>query len=71
MKRLEAEIANFLGEEHPYEMERKFLIEYPDIQWLENHPLCRRVDIDQTYLKSDSDEEIRIRRRGEDGNYIY
>lgn len=71
MRRLEAEIASFLGEEHPYEMERKFLIEYPDMEWLENHPLCHRIDIDQTYLKSDSGEEIRIRRRGEDGNYIY
>ena len=71
MRRLEAEIASFLGEDNPYEMERKFLIEYPDLDWLENNPLCHRVDIDQTYLISDPGEEIRLRRRGEDGNYIY
>ena len=71
MRRLEIEIATFLGEDHPYEMERKFLIRYPDISWLEENPLCHRVDIDQTYLKSDDGEEIRIRRRGEKGNYIY
>ncbi len=71
MRRLESEIASFLGEEHPYEMERKFLIEFPDTDWLENNPLCRKIDIDQTYLKSDNGEEIRVRRRGENGNYIY
>ena len=71
MRRLEAEIASFLGEEHPYEMERKFLIAYPDLNWLENNPLCHKVRIDHTYLISDSGEEIRVRRRGENGNYIY
>ena len=71
MRRLETEIAVFLGEDHPYEIERKFLIEYPDLAWLESNPLCHKVDIDQTYLKSDPSEEIRVRRRGENGNYIY
>ena len=71
MRRLETEISVFLGEEHPYEIERKYLIEFPDLTWLENDPLCRKVDIDQVYLTSDPDEEIRIRRRGENGHYIY
>ena len=71
MRRLEEEIAIFLGEERPYEMERKFLIRFPDLAWLEKNPLCHRVDIDQTYLVSDDNEEIRVRRRGEKGNYIY
>ncbi|MDO5702693.1 MAG: AAA family ATPase [Lachnospiraceae bacterium] len=71
MLRLESEIAGFLTEDHPYEMERKFLIEYPDMEWLESHPLARKIDIEQVYLKSDSDEEIRIRKRGENGHYIY
>ena len=52
-------------------MERKFLIEYPDLNRLESDPLCRQVEIDQAYLKSDPSEEIRIRRRGENGHYIY
>ena len=71
MKKLVAEIASFLGEPEPYETERKYLIEYPDIKWLESNPNCQRVEIIQTYLHSTDDEEIRIRQRGVDGNYIY
>ena len=71
MKRLIAEISSFLGEPEPFEIERKFLIEYPDIKWLESIPNCQRIEIIQTYLKSDKDEEVRIRQRGFDGHYIY
>lgn len=71
MKRLIAEIASFLGEPEPYEIERKFLIEYPDIKWLETNPACRRIEIIQTYLNSDDGDEVRVRQRGVDGNYIY
>lgn len=71
MKRLIKEIASFLGEPEPYEIERKYLIEYPDIDWLESNPTCQRVEIIQTYLNSHDDEEIRVRQRGVDGNYIY
>lgn len=71
MKKLISEIASFLGEPEPYEIERKFLIEFPDIKWLESNPSCKRVEIIQTYLNSTDDEEIRVRQRGADGNYIY
>ncbi len=71
MRRLVAEISAFLGVPEPMEIERKYLIEYPDIQWLENLPNCRRVEIIQTYLRSGQDEEVRIRQRGTGGNYIY
>ena len=71
MRRLETEIAIFLGEDHPYEMERKFLIAYPDLAWLIGNPLCRRIEIEQTYLISEPGVERRIRRRGENGHYIY
>lgn len=71
MKRLIAEIASFLGEPEPYEIERKYLIEYPDIKWLESDPACQRVEIIQTYLNSAAGEEVRVRQRGIDGNYIY
>ena len=40
MKRLIAEIASFLGEPGPFEIERKFLIEYPDIEMLDSLPNC-------------------------------
>ncbi len=71
LKRLVAEIASFLGEPEPFEIERKFLIEYPDIEWLESNPACQRIEIIQTYLKCAEGEEIRVRQRGIDGNYIY
>jgi len=71
MKRLISEISTFLGEPEPFEIERKFLIEFPDIKWLESIPNCQKVEIIQTYLKSENDEEIRVRQRGYDGHYIY
>lgn len=72
MRTLIAEISTFLGEPEPYEIERKYLIEYPDLEWLKSDPNCQQVDIIQTYLKSSGvDEEVRIRQRGLDGHYIY
>lgn len=71
IKRLIKEIASFLGEPEPLEIERKYLIQYPDISWLESQKNCQRIEIIQTYLKSNNDEEIRVRQRGMDGNFIY
>lgn len=71
MKSLIAEISAFLGEPEPFEIERKYLIEYPDIAWLEENPNCQKIEIIQTYLKSTNGDEVRIRQRGIDGNYIY
>lgn len=71
IKKLITEIASFLGEPEPYEIERKYLIEYPDLSWLENNPNCQRVEIIQTYLKCKSGDEFRLRQRGIDGHYIY
>ena len=71
MKQLVAEISSFLGEPEPFEIERKFLIEYPDIKGLEKNMNCKRVEIIQTYLNSEDGDEIRVRQRGENGNYIY
>lgn len=71
MKKLIEEIDSFLGEPEPLEIERKFLIEYPDIEWLESNPSCKRIEIIQTYLKSAEGEEIRVRQRGVDGSYVY
>jgi len=71
LKRLIAEITAFLGEPEPFEIERKFLIEYPDIEKLEKLPNCQRVEIIQTYLTAPEGEESRVRQRGADGNFIY
>ena len=71
LKKLIAEIASFLGEPEPVEIERKFLIEYPNLDKLEKLPNCQRVEIIQTYLTAQKGEESRVRQRGADGNYIY
>lgn len=71
MKRLIVEISTLLGVPEPLEIERKFLIEYPDIKWLESNPNCQRVEIVQTYLKSEPGSETRIRQRGMNGHYVY
>lgn len=71
LKRLISEISSFLGEPEPFEIERKFLIEYPDLAALEKLPNCQRVEIIQTYLIAPEGEETRVRQRGIDGNYIY
>lgn len=71
MKRLITEITSFLGEPEPYEIERKYLIEYPDLEWLESNPNCKKIEIIQTYLLSAEDEEVRVRQRGDNGSYIY
>ena len=71
MKRLMREIAAVLGEPNPYEIERKFLIEMPDIEYLESIPNCEKVKIVQTYLTSNDDEEVRVRQRGNNGSYTY
>lgn len=71
MLSLIGEISSFLGEPEPYEIERKFLIRYPDIKWLESNPSCQRVEIIQTYLRSDDGDEVRVRQRGCDGSYVY
>ncbi len=71
LERLLKEITVFLGEPEPYEIERKYLIYYPDIKELDKMPNCTKIDIVQTYLKSDNDVERRIRARGIDGDYLY
>ena len=71
LERLLKEIASFLGEPEPLEIEKKYLIYYPNIKELENMPNCTKVEITQTYLKSNNDVERRVRARGIDGNYLY
>ncbi|MBQ5969236.1 MAG: AAA family ATPase [Clostridia bacterium] len=71
LQRLIKEITSFLGEPEPLEIERKFLIAYPDQEWLRSLPNCRRIEIIQTYLCADGDDEVRVRQRGADGHYVY
>ena len=71
LEKLLKEISLFLGEPEPFEIERKFLIYFPNIKELEKMPNCTKVDITQTYLKSIDGSERRVRARGIDGNYLY
>ena len=72
LRRLFLEISHFLGRPDSYEVERKFLINYPNIELLENLPNCQKTEIIQTYLVSDNSEmELRIRQVGFDGYYTY
>lgn len=71
LRRVIAEIAAFLGEPEPMEIERKFLIKYPDLLRLDALPNCSKVDMIQTYLKNQPDgTEARVRQRGQNGNFI-
>ena len=70
MKRLIAEILAVLGEPEPHEIERKYLIEYPNLKVL-NNCIVEKVEIIQTYLNSVNGEEVRIRQRGDGVNFIY
>ena len=71
MRRLIAEISAFLGEPEPFEIERKFLIRYPDMNWLNRLPNAQKIEIVQTYLTAAEGEERRVRQRGADGHYTY
>ncbi|MBR2527854.1 MAG: AAA family ATPase [Blautia sp.] len=71
LERLLEEITSFLGEPVPFEIERKYLIRYPDLKALEALENCTKVEIEQAYLNSAPGQEIRIRKRGAEGNYIY
>lgn len=66
-----SEIKALLGIPRPLETERKFLIEYPDKKMLEKMPECKRVFIAQTYLEGSSEEERRVRKRGDGEDFIY
>ena len=69
MRRLIREISAFLGECEPYEIERKFLIEYPNLKELDK--ISKKVEIIQTYLEATNGQELRIRQRGDGKNFVY
>ena len=59
-----------MGEPEPFEIERKYLIEYPDIEFLKSYSFCNAVEISQSYIKVNG-ENARVRKRGADGGYTY
>ena len=71
MKRLVSEIASFLGEPAPYEAERRFLIEYPNIADLQTCADCQKVEIIQNYYNNKKGDEIRVRQHNENGSNTF
>lgn len=71
LNNLISEISFFLGIPRPYEIERKFLIEYPKLNDLSSNPFCKRVEIEQYYLYFNDEGRVRARKRGANGSFIY
>ena len=69
--RLINEIYSLLGEPIPTEIERKYLVEMPNIEELCSMYSVTKLNIIQTYLESLDDCERRIRQRGTNGSYSY
>ncbi len=55
----------------PLEIERKFLICFPDEAWLASQPGSRCVKLTQTYLCSDGTGSRRVRSWTENGETVY
>lgn len=55
----------------PLEIERKFLIEYPDINWLKSIPDIQTVNITQYYFDTAVEKRIRVRSWEENGATRY
>ena len=53
------------------EIERKFLIEYPDTRLLSDTPGVHMSTITQTYLDPDTHPHARVRARTENGHTVY
>ncbi len=71
--RVKNEIHGVLGIPEPLEIEKKFLIEKPSPEVLDNLEFCSKTHITQTYLNAyDNDTERRVRKRGnEKDGYAY
>ena len=78
LARVVAEIAAVLGVPQPIETERKFLVDqiapFPEVtpSYTGNDPdFGNESEIFQTYLLADDGTEQRLRKRGENGHYVY
>lgn len=69
-KLLIKEIKHFLGIPKPLEIERKYLIKYPDISYLMSL-ICERVEITQSYMINKDGQRFRLRQRGNSESSIY
>ena len=70
IKRVIAEICTALGEPVPLETERKFLIERPSDELLKDL-FAVELYIKQTYLKGNTGDQERVRKRGNGHHFLY
>lgn len=69
--RLKEEVFAFVGIPKPYEIERKFLIDYPNLSKLSSIRTFRKIPITQAYLTTPKDGNFRVRKRGEGNSVQY
>lgn len=46
----------------PLEIERKYLIEYPDMNWIDNYPGMEKAELTQIYYSTETEYRNRVRR---------
>ncbi len=61
-----AEISRLTGTPEPIENERKYIVEVTG-----NIPEAIESEITQTYLRTDANQEVRLRKRGRESSYVY
>ncbi|MBR6944733.1 MAG: AAA family ATPase [Prevotella sp.] len=66
IRRVIAEISRIIGAPQPIDAERKYVVEVTG-----EIPGAIENEIIQTYLLSEPTQEIRLRKRGSQGNYVY
>ena len=71
LKHMLRETLAVLGIPEPLEIERKFLIDFPDIDHLNDMKHCRRIPITQAYMETPEEGIFRVRRRGEGKGALY
>ena len=65
------EVCGFVGVPEPLEIERKFLIEYPDLSIIKSLKMSRKSPITQAYLSTTEEGNFRVRKRGVGENAVY
>lgn len=71
MRHLINEMSNFLKEREAYEIKKKYLIEHPDVESIENFPNFDKIEIAETYLNSHNDDEVWVRKQTYKNNITY
>lgn len=67
---LRREVNHFLGIPKPLEIERKYLIRYPNINLLLSK-CCKAVKISQSYMLDKDNHRFRLRKRGDEDGCLY